>query len=174
MRVQKKFQICFSGNFTDISWKNNCMCTELNCTAIVKIIGISLPYMKSGGRIVQLASAAAFFPQPGFAVYAATKAFVFNFSRALGRELAPHKISVTTACPGPCDTEFLKLANGAKKMPLYKRAFIAKAPKVARKILNSAVKGRKLCLPGGIVKLLYVARKILPAEWIMFFQQNAH
>ena len=60
---------------------------DLNCRALTRMTLLCLPYIKFGGRIVNLASAAAFCPQPSFAVYAATKSYVLSFSRALGAEL---------------------------------------------------------------------------------------
>lgn len=149
----------FYGEFTDSTVDNNCVCAELNCVGAVRITGALLPFMSRNGRIVQLASAAAFFPQPGFAVYAASKAFVLSFSRALGRELAlsarknglkKNRISVTAVCPGPCDTEFLTLANDAnasRGMPSYKKHFIADCGYVAENIVKSAAKRKSLCLP---------------------------
>lgn len=60
---------------------------DLNCRALTKMTLLCLPYMSRGSRIVNLASAAAFCPQPQFSVYAATKSYVLSFSRSLGAEL---------------------------------------------------------------------------------------
>ena len=57
---------------------------DLNCRALTRMTLLCLPYMKKGSRIVNLASAAAFCPQPSFAVYAATKAYVLSFSQSAG------------------------------------------------------------------------------------------
>lgn len=59
---------------------------DLNCTALVDLTQRALPFMAAGSVIYEIASVAAFLPQPGFAVYAATKAFVLSFSRALAAE----------------------------------------------------------------------------------------
>ena len=67
--------------------------------------------MRWGSRIIQLASSAAFLPQPGFSVYAATKSYVLSFSRALGEELKNAGIYVTSVCPGPVDTPFFDIAE---------------------------------------------------------------
>ena len=86
---------------------------DVNCRALTKMTLLCLPYLGSHGRIIQVSSAAAFAPQPGFAVYAASKAYVLSFSRALREEVAPKGISVTTVCPGPSETEFfLRAARG--------------------------------------------------------------
>ena len=60
---------------------------DLNCRALTRMTLLCLPFLKLGSRIVNLASAAAFCPQPSFAVYAATKSYVLSFSRALRAEL---------------------------------------------------------------------------------------
>jgi short-subunit dehydrogenase len=162
----------FAGEFQNVEVEKNYGCIELNCGATVRVIGCILPYLKEGGRIIQLASGAAFFPQPKFAVYAASKAFVFNFSRALGEELKPRGISVTAVCPGPCDTEFLFLANQEGEIPKYKRKFMITPVQVAKKAVNSAKKRKKICIPSFSMKLLYVARKLIPDQWIIFFQNK--
>ena len=53
------------------------------------------------GRLLNVASVAAFMPGPGMAVYYASKAYVLSFSEALSTELAPLGVSVTALCPGP-------------------------------------------------------------------------
>ncbi len=60
-------------------------------------------------------------PQPGFAVYAASKSFVLSYSRALAAELKKREIYVTAVCPGPVETEFFGIAlNGGKLAPIKK------------------------------------------------------
>ena len=162
----------FAGEFQDVDVEKSYGCVELNCGATVRMTGFILPYLEKDGRIIQLASGAAFFPQPKFAVYAASKAFVLNFSRALGEELKPRGITVTTVCPGPCDTEFLFLANQERELPKYKKKFMTTPEQVAKKAVSSAQKRRKLCIPSFSMKLLYVARKLIPSKGIMFFQNK--
>lgn len=158
----------FSGDFSEIPEEKSSACTELNCTAPVRLTSLLLPFVPRDGRIVMLASAAAFFPQPAFAVYAASKAFLLSFSRALGRELKEKGISVTAVCPGPCDTEFLTLANEGRAMPRYKTFFISECETVAGRLLKSALRRRKLCLPSFSAKLLYVSRKLVPDSVVLF------
>ena len=84
---------------------------DVNCRALTAVTRLVLPYMSKNSRILQFASAAAFLPQPRFAVYAATKAFVLSYSRALAMELKPRQICVTAVCPGPVKTEFFDIAE---------------------------------------------------------------
>ena len=62
---------------------------DLNCKALCVVTHMVLPYLSGNSRIIQLASSAAFLPQPDFAIYAATKSFVLSYSRALNEELKP-------------------------------------------------------------------------------------
>ena len=88
------------GNVSDIDLKEQCGMVDLNCTALTRMTGICLPYLSKGSRIVNLASAASFCAQPGFCVYAASKAYVLRFSQGLAAELKKRGILVTAVCPG--------------------------------------------------------------------------
>ena len=93
---------------------------NLNCRALAAITHISLPYMSGPSNIINLASSAAFLPQPSFAIYAASKSMVLSFSRALNRELEEKGITVTAVCPGPVKTEFFDVAQKYTKSKPYK------------------------------------------------------
>ena len=99
------------GKFEDIPLADQLSMVDLNCRGLTKMTGICLPYLSRGSRILNVASAAAFSPQPGFAVYAAGKAYVYRFSTALRTELASRGIIVTAVCPGPVDTEFFQVSG---------------------------------------------------------------
>ena len=142
--------------------------TELNCTALTAFIGICLPYCKKGSRILCLASGAAFVPQPGFAVYAASKAYVLSFARALGAE-QKGRIVVTAVCPGPVDTPFLEKMGGKENMPFYKKPFIADAEAVVKKALQDSERGREISVYGFAMKALRVVCKIVPTRFLMRF-----
>ena len=75
------------GRYDEIDIKQSANMVDLNCRALVQMTEYVLPYMSEGGRIVQIASVAAFQPVPYMAVYAASKAFVLSYSRALNQEL---------------------------------------------------------------------------------------
>ena len=158
--------------FAGISPKEAVSMTELNCSALTGITGICLPYCKEGSRIFMLASAAAFIPQPGFSVYAASKAYVVSFSRALNRELKSRKIQVTAVCPGPVDTPFLEKMGGKDRMPGYKKPFIARPKAVVRKALRDGARGRELSVPGVFIKALEAGFKILPHGLILKFMEG--
>ena len=118
-------------------------------------------------RIIELASAAAFMPQPDFAVYAATKAYVLNFSKAINKELKPKKITVTAVCPGPVDTEFFDIAG--KNVKPLKRMVMAKPENVVEQAIKDAALGNELSIYGRTMKLAHVAGRFLPHRLLMKF-----
>ena len=76
-----------TGRFEEIPLEDQLGMIDLNCRSLTKMTGICLPHLHKGSRIVNIASAAAFSPQPGFAVYAAGKSYVYRLSMALREEL---------------------------------------------------------------------------------------
>ena len=87
---------------------------DLNCRALVDVTRAALPHMARGSRIIQVASAAAFAPLPHMNVYAATKAFVLRYTRALRWELHGTGITATALCPTWVKTGFEKVARDSK------------------------------------------------------------
>jgi uncharacterized protein len=86
---------------------------QLNITTLTHLTRLYLPGMieRKSGRILNVASTAAFQPGPLMAVYFASKAYVLHFSEALANELNGSGVSVTCLCPGATVTEFHKRAN---------------------------------------------------------------
>jgi uncharacterized protein len=86
---------------------------QLNVTTLTHLTRLYLPAMieRKSGRILNVASTAAFQPGPLMAVYFATKAYVLSLSEALANELGGSGVTVTCLCPGPTATEFQKRAN---------------------------------------------------------------
>lgn len=138
----------------------------LNCEALCAVTHMVLPYMCRRGRILQYASAASFLPQPGFAVYAATKSFVLSYSRALNEELKSREITVTAVCPGPVKTEFFDIAETTGKMPLYKRLAMADPRKVVQLAIRDSIIGKPVSVYGPLMKLFRVFAKVVPHEFI--------
>lgn len=86
---------------------------DLNIRALVELTRVFLPAMvaRKRGTIINVSSVAGFAPVPFMATYAATKAFVLNFSEAISAELAGTGVTVTALCPGLTRTEFQKVAK---------------------------------------------------------------
>lgn len=137
---------------------------RLNCEALTRTTLMCLPFLSAGSRIINAASAAAFCPQPSFAVYAATKSYVLSFSRALGTELKGRGIAVTAMCPGPVDTEFFQV-SGELENP-WKKLVMASAPKVVHKALLDSRKKKDISVYGWAMKAAGIAAALLPYRFI--------
>lgn len=158
-----------TGTVGNISSMDSRGMVRLNCEALVAVTELVLPYLTAGSRIIQFASAAAFIPQPGFAVYAATKSFVLSYSRALSAELKEKKIYVTAVCPGTVDTEFLTEALNGRKLAPYKKLVLSKPKAVAACAVEDSMRGKELSVYGPFMKGFQVLCKILPHRLIMKF-----
>ncbi len=156
-----------SGSFDELGYEEQIGMIDINCRALTAVTKLCLPYISSNSRILELASAAAFMPQPDFAVYAATKAYVLSFSKALNKELKPKKITVTAVCPGPVDTEFFEIAG--KNVKPLKRMVMAKPEDVVEQAIKDAALGNELSIYGRTMKLAHVAGRFLPHRLLMKF-----
>lgn len=131
---------------------------QLNIVALTRMTMICLPYMKKGSKLIQFSSGAAFVPQQAFAVYAASKAYVYSLSRALEQELKGRGITVTAVCPGPVNTPFLAHAyENPSKPGLLRKLTMAKTSCVVKKAIDDCKSGRGVSLCGLPVKLLYLS-----------------
>lgn len=153
-----------AGRFEEITRNEATNMVDLNAKALVAITHMVLPYMARKSNIIQIASASAFMPQKEFAVYAASKAFVLSFTRALRAELAmtDNHIGVTAVCPGPVDTEFLAISNAGKEQKPLKKLVTAKVEPVVTKALRDAKAGKEISIYGLPMKAVFVAGKLLP------------
>ncbi|MCM1263277.1 MAG: SDR family NAD(P)-dependent oxidoreductase [Butyrivibrio sp.] len=144
------------GAFENLSRDEAAQMVRLNVLALTQITKFCLPYMKKGSKIIQASSGAAFLPQKDFAVYAASKAYVYSFARALAKELKKKGITVTVVCPGPVDTPFLEHAYGRYgQMNMLKKLTMAKPEKVVHKALQDCKRKKELSIYGVPMKMLY-------------------
>lgn len=138
---------------------------DTNCKSLTHMTTKVLPYLSSGSRIVNIASAAAFCPQPLFAVYAATKSYVLSFSRALNAELESKEIYVTAVCPGPVKTEFFDVAG--TEAGALKKLTMVKADKVVKQALLDVKAKKEMSVYGASMKASNVLAKIIPHKLIV-------
>jgi short-subunit dehydrogenase len=146
---------------------------QLNVTSVVDLTKRFLPSMiaRRSGRILNVASMAAFVPGPWMSVYYATKAFLLSFSQAIDYELTPHGITVTTLCPGPTESEF-KVRAGSQRSRLFE-AFVMDAPRVARVGYDGMMKGKAVVIPGLRNKLIPIATRMTPRPLIAKLSHSA-
>ena len=154
------------GSLKEAEQKEQLSMIRVNCEALTKMCMVCMPYLSKGSRILNLASVAAFTPQPGFAVYAASKAYVYNFSRAIREELRKDGISVTAVCPGPVRTEFF-LRSG--ELAGDSRKFVeAEAKDVVRQALKDAVMRKGDSVYSLPMKAGKLASRLCPAGLVAY------
>ncbi|MGA7909125.1 MAG: SDR family oxidoreductase [Candidatus Sulfotelmatobacter sp.] len=122
---------------------------HLNVTALTHLTRLFLAPMlaRGSGKIMNVASTAAFQPGPLMAVYYATKAYVLSFSEALADELRKSGVTVTCFCPGATHTGFAKRA-GTEKSRLFKRFGAMDAKPVARDGYRGMRAGKTVVISG--------------------------
>ncbi|MBQ3107101.1 MAG: SDR family NAD(P)-dependent oxidoreductase [Firmicutes bacterium] len=153
--------------FMDIPLDTQLNMVDLNCKAVMALCHLTVPYMKEGGRILNIASVAAYQPIPYINIYGATKSFVLHFSRALNRELKPRGIRVMAICPFWTKTEFFDRAVN-KEDRLIKNYVVMYDPKdIVRKAWKDAKKNKDVSMYGFVAKAQTLMVKLLPHKLIM-------
>jgi oxidoreductase, short-chain dehydrogenase/reductase family len=159
------------GNFTKLNRKEELGMIDVNCKALTDMTYLCIPYMRKNSRIIQLASSAAFMPQPYFAVYAASKSYVYSFSRALSEELRSRRIYVTAVCPGPVDTPFFDIAEKDGKTLSIKKLTLASPEKVVERAIADSFHKKKISVYNPYIRAFHVLAKIVPHQWILFIMR---
>jgi short-subunit dehydrogenase len=122
---------------------------NLNVVTLTRLTKLLLPAMvaRRQGRVLNVASTAAFQPGPYMAVYYATKAYVLSYSEALAEELAGTGVTVTALCPGPTSTGFDAAAQ-ASDSGLFKGKRLPDAKSVADFAVEAMNRGRRVAVHG--------------------------
>jgi short-subunit dehydrogenase len=124
---------------------------ELNVVSVVDFCRSFVGEMmaRNSGVILNVASTAAFKPLHGQGTYAASKAFVLSFTRALRLELQDSSVTVTALCPGPVPTEFAHRAGfGDEEIATIPSIMWESADDVAAITVDAMERGAELCIPG--------------------------
>jgi short-subunit dehydrogenase len=149
---------------------------DVNIRALTQLTQHFLPGMihRGQGRILNVASTAAFQPGPGMAVYYATKAYVASFSQALSEELRHSGVTVTALCPGPTMSDFKRRA-GLEGVRLFEKHTMHPA-EVAKVGVRGMLRGRRLVIPGlrnrFLAQLVRVAPRRLAAAAVRKMQER--
>jgi short-subunit dehydrogenase len=151
------------GEFADTKLQRELEMIQVNISALTSLTKLFLPAMikRKSGRVLNLASTAAFQPGPLMAVYYATKSYVLSFSQALAEELRDSGVTVTVLCPGPTATEFASSANVGKS-GLFAAFGIADAADVAEFGVSAMMHGRRIAIPGIKNKIVAQASRFTP------------
>jgi short-subunit dehydrogenase len=137
------------GPFAETGWDAESRLIQVNVVALAYLTKLLLPGMlqRRSGRILNVASTAAFVPGPFMAAYYASKAFVRSFSESLAEEVAGSGVTVTVLCPGPTETAFADRA-GIGTSPLF-RGSVMSARDVARIGFDAMMSGKREVIAGG-------------------------
>lgn len=160
------------GSFENIGIDQNAYMIEVNILALTKICSICLPYLGHASRILNVSSVAAFLPQANFAVYAASKAYILSFSRALNKELEEADITVTAVCPNPMETEFFNYCGRKEKAQAIKNLGLEEPENVARIALKKSKKGKDISLSSFVSNFVRFSARILPHPFILWFEKK--
>jgi short-subunit dehydrogenase len=151
------------GFFHESDWKKQAEMLQLNIVTLTQLTHLFLPNMikNKSGKILNVASIAAFLPGPLMSVYYATKAYVLHFSEALANELKDDGITVTTLCPGPTESGFQALA-AMEESKLVKGKKMATSNEVAEYGFQAMMKGEQVAIHGFMNKLMVNSIRITP------------
>ena len=145
-----------SGEFAAMDAPKSLSLIDLNVRALTDLTHHVLPGMieRGRGRILNVASVAAFQAMPGMSVYAASKAFVLSFTEALSEELAGTPVTVTALCPGLTRTEMVDDLQAAPDFMFASAADVA-------------LEGYRACLAGEVIRVPGVANQAL-VTWLQY------
>lgn len=149
--------------YANADWEKQYEMINVNIIALIQLTRLYLPQMvqRKEGKILNLASLAAFAPGPYMSVYYASKSFVLSFSEALAAELKGSGVTVTAVCPGPTATEFENAAgSGVRK--LFDTTKRASAKEVAIFAYRALMRGKVVAVPGFMNKVSSIGQRFVP------------
>lgn len=163
------------GAFTEIDLNIHNSMMNVNIVALVRLTRLFLSGMikRGSGKILNVASTAAFQPGPLMAVYYATKSFVVSFSQAIATELEGSGVTVTCLCPGPTISGFQDTA-GMKKSKIMKYLKFASSYDVALYGYRAMAKGQRLAIHGMMNRVFVRLIKFIPGGFILKLIRYLH
>ena len=156
-----------AGPFVETDLQRELDMIQVNVAALTHLTKLAVREMvaRRSGKILNVASTAAFQPGPLMAVYYATKAYVLSFSEALADELRDSGVTVTTLCPGPTQTGFASVAD-MESSRLFRVFRPASSADVARAGYEGMKRGRRVVIPGIRNKLLVQSLRVSPRRLV--------
>ncbi len=153
-----------SGRFEKYSVQEHTEMLMVNIITLTKLTRLFLPSLlkQPDAYILNIGSSASYQAVPLLTAYAASKAYVLNFSRGLFQELKKTTVSVTCICPGPTDTNFVNRANVGTKGQKAAERFNMSPQEVARIAVDSLFRRKPEVITGGLNKLSTFFAWLLP------------
>jgi len=155
------------GMFSESDWNKQQEMISVNIITLTRLCRLFISEMiqRKQGRIMNLASIAAFQPGPLMAVYYATKAYVLLFSEAINNELKGSGITVTALCPGPTISGFEEAAN-LRESKLFKKKMLPDATEVARYGYHAMMKGKSVAIHGWMNRAMVFSVRFAPRKMV--------
>jgi short-subunit dehydrogenase len=152
-------------NYWNVELQDEKNMLQVNIMALAELANIFAKDMmnRGGGKILNVASTAAFQPGPTMPGYYASKAFVLRYSQAVNFEMRKKGVQVSTLCPGPTITEF-QIRSKMNETNMFKRKFAMSAEEVASIGYKGLMKGRSVIIAGGLNWLAAMASRIAPSK----------
>ena len=156
------------GGFAETDWMAEAAMLQVNIVALTQLTKLFLPGMiaRGRGKILNVASTAAFQPGPMMAVYFATKAYVLSFSEAIARELKGTGVSITALCPGATETGFQRAA-GATGSRVFDSRTLPTGVDVAAYSYKALQRQKRVAIHGAINKMLAFGVRLLPRRTVV-------
>ncbi|MED4141248.1 SDR family oxidoreductase [Priestia megaterium] len=154
------------GKFIETALDEELNMIDLNIRALTHLTKLFLPDMvkRNRGKILNIASVAAFMPGPLMTVYYATKAYVLSFTEALENELRGINVTVSALCPGPTKTGFSDRAQLSNSKLFQSGAMdVETVTKVGYK---KFMKGQTVIVPGVQFRLATFIPRFVPRKWL--------
>lgn len=154
------------GEFSETDLAAELQLLQVNMVSLTHLTKLFLPSMlkKRSGKILNVASTAAFQPGPLMATYYASKAYVLWFSEALADELHETGVSVTALCPGPTESGFRKAAH-MEDSKLFSNQVMG-TQTVARIGYRGLMTNKTIVIPGLRNKILAEIVRLFPRKMV--------
>jgi len=155
------------GRFVDTDPAREAEMLQLNVVTLTRLTKLFVRSMveRKAGKILNVASVAAFQPGPLMAVYYATKAYVLSFSEAIADELRGTGVTVTVLCPGPTETGFADTAS-LDDSNLFKLMPVSDPVEVARYGYQAMMNGEVVAIPGLVNKTMVLSQRFAPRSLV--------
>ncbi len=162
------------GAFADEDWGRINSMIDVNIKALTRLSWLYVREMvqRKKGRIMNVASTAAFQPGPYMAVYYATKSYVLLLSEAMANELKDHGLTVTALCPGATESAFADVAN-VRDTKLFQRKIPSSAA-VAAYGYKAMMKGKTVAIHGTMNYMMAQSVRFAPRNTVTAIAAKIH
>ncbi|MDZ4828785.1 MAG: SDR family oxidoreductase [Phycisphaerae bacterium] len=157
--------------FVETPWEQHRAFLEVLLVSVTELTHRLLPSMlaRRSGRVIQIASVAAYAPESAGSLYSPTKRFMVSFTRALALELKGSGVTTTAVCPGFTYSEFHDVMGNRAAMNRLPAWMWKDAASVARIGLDAADRGRTIVVPGAVNQAIAALCAVVPFSLVQRF-----